>query len=165
MNYSRTSHELENRRLLAVERVNSGYPQTEVARFLGVAARSVRRWMQAYRDGGIDALKANPRPGRPPKLTPQQTAAVLEWFQRNPTEFGFRTQLWTARRVAQLIQKQFAVTFNSRYVCAWLAGHAITPQKPKRRARERDPVRIQSWIDHDWPRILKRGLVSTRMSF
>lgn len=165
MNYSRTSHELENRRLLAVERVNAGYAQTEVAHFLGVAPRSVRRWMKAYREGGLEALKANPRPGRPPKLTPEQTATVLGWFQRNPTEFGFRTQLWTARRVTQLIQKHFGVTFNSRYTCAWLAGHAITPQKPKRRPRERDPVRIASWIKHDWPRILKKGPTSMPISF
>lgn len=164
MTNSRTAQELENRRRLAVERVNAGYSQTEVARFLGVDPRSVRRWVQAYRNGGLDALKAEPRPGRPAKLTAEQTETVLGWFQRSATDFGFRTQLWTARRVAQLIKKHFHVSFNHRYLCAWLAEHAITPQKPQRRARERDPARIERWIDEDWPRILKKGAASMPMS-
>jgi transposase len=125
----------------------------------------VRRWVQAYRDGGFDALKANPRPGRPPKLTAHQTQTVLGWFRRSPKDFGFRTELWTAGRVAHLVQKHFGVSFNRRYVCAWLAGRAITPQKPQRRARERDQARIDRWVAADWPRILKKGRASRPTSF
>lgn len=151
---------LENRRRLAVERVNAGYSQCEVARFLDVDPRSVRRWIKAYRDGGVDALRTKPRPGRPPKLTAQQTDIVLSWFRRSPKDFGFRTELWTARRVTQLVQQYFGVSFNPRYICAWLMEHAITPQKPQRRARERDQARIDRWVAADWPRILKKGLTS-----
>ena len=158
MENSRTVQELENRRRLAVERVNAGYSQSEVASFLGVDPRSVRRWMKAYRDGGLKALEANPRPGRPPKLTGRQAETVTNWFQQSPTNFGFRTELWTARRVTQLIHQHFGVSFNHRYICSWLAGHDITPQKPQRRARERDQTRIDRWIALDWPRILKKGL-------
>jgi transposase len=165
MKTSRTALELENRRRLAVERVNAGYSQSDVARFLGVDPRSVRRWIKAYRDGGLDALKANPRPGRPPKLTAQETQGVLGWFHHSPKDFGFRTELWTARRVTQLITKHFGVSFNHRYVCAWLAAHAITPQKPQRRARERDQARIDRWVARDWPRILKKGRASKPTSF
>jgi transposase len=108
-----------------------------------------RPWIKAYRDGGLDALKANPRPGRPPKLTAQQTQGVLGWFHHSPKDFGFRAELWTARRVTQLIAKQFGVSFNHRYVCAWLAAHAMTPQKPQWRARERDQARIDRWVAKD----------------
>jgi transposase len=161
MKNSRTAQELENRRCLAVERVNAGYSQTEVAYFLGVDPRSVRRWMKAYRDGGLSSLKAKPRPGRPPTLTGTQVQTVLSWFQQSPKDFGFRTELWTARRVTQLIRERFGVSFNHRYICAWLANHDITPQKPQRQARERDQARIDHWIAVDWPRILKKG--PTRM--
>lgn len=149
---------MERRRMLAVQRVNEGYAQTEVAEFLGVAARSVRRWMQAFRQGGWEALKARGRPGRPPHLNEQQTATVLSWFRQSPTSFGFATELWTARRVAILIQRYFGISFNHRYLSAWLADRAITPQKPQRRARQRDEERIQRWVAKDWPRILKKGL-------
>src|SRR5262245_32266108 len=101
-----TVRELANRRKLAVERVNQGYTQAEVATFLGVDVRSVRRWLQAYRQGGFDALLAKPRPGRPPHLTDQQVQSVLGWLPQSPTAFGFSTELWTAKRVAHVIRER-----------------------------------------------------------
>lgn len=160
-----TAQELEDRRRLAVDRVNAGYSQTEVADFLGVDSRSVRRWVKAYRDGGEEALSARPRPGRPRSLTEKQTGTVLSWFRQSPTAFGFRTDLWTARRVAELIRKQFQVSMNHRYLNAWLTNHDITPQKPQKRARERDQERIDRWVARDWPRILKKGLARKPISF
>jgi len=164
MKTSWTTQELEKRRRLAVDRVNAGYSQTEVAAFLGVEPRSVRRWMKAYREGGHDALAAKPRPGRPTHLTPTQADTVLGWFRHSPTTFGFPTELWTARRVAHLIQERFGVDFNHRYLSAWLTQREITPQKPERQARERDQARIDRWIAKDWPRILKKGLAAKRTS-
>jgi transposase len=164
MTYARTAQELEQRRRLAVDRVNAGYSQTQVADILKVAPRSVRRWIRVYRAGGDDALRAKPRPGRPCKLTPAQTRTVLSWFRRSPTDFGFTTELWTARRVAQLIDRHFGVAMNHRYLNAWLTVRGITPQKPQRRARERDPAEIERWLREDWPRIQKKGETNTRTS-
>jgi transposase len=128
------------------------------ARFLGVDPRSVRRWMQTYRHGGLEALQTKGHPGRPPKLDAEQTAAVLSWFQHSPTAFGYDTDLWTARRVTDLIVKQFGIAFNSRYFSAWLSNHDITPQRPQPVARERYAERIDAWIRDDWPEILKKGV-------
>jgi transposase len=164
MTTSRTVQELENRRRLAVTRVLEGYSQSEVADFLDVTPRSVGRWLRAYRKGGFEALRARPRRGRPQKLTADQTQAVLGWFQKRPTEFGFATDLWTARRVALLIERHFGVSLHPRYLSTWLSDRGITPQKPERQARERDPVRIEHWLRHDWPRILKKGLAPKLIS-
>jgi transposase len=165
MKPSWTSQELEKRRRLAVERVNAGYSQVEVAEFLGITERSVRRWVRAYRQGGSTALAAKPRPGRPRHLNSEQTQEVLDWFRHSPKAFGFRTELWTARRVAWLIEKRFGVSFHSRYLNAWLSNRGITPQKPQKQARERDRARIDRWIARDWPRILKKGPNKTPTSF
>jgi transposase len=124
----------------------------------------VGRWMRAYRQGGFEALRSRPRRGRPQKLTAEQTQIVLGWFRKRPTEFGFATDLWTARRVAHLIQRHFGVLLHPRYLSTWLSDRGITPQKPERQARERDPIRIEHWLRHDWPRILKRGLAPMRIS-
>lgn len=149
--------ELERRRRLAVKRVNSGYTQREVADFLGVHPTTVWRWMESYRQHGKAGLKSKPHPGRTPKLDAEQEREVLSWFARSPTDFGFSTELWTAPRVAKLIKRTFGVQFHPRYVNRWLAQRRITPQKPRRRPRERDDAKINRWIAEDWPRI-KRGL-------
>lgn len=155
--------ELERRRRLAVARVNAGYTQKEVADFLGVHPDSVSRWVNRFRQEGAAGLKAKPHPGRTPKLDAQQEREVLSWLARPPTDFGFTTELWTARRVAKLIKKAFGVQFHSRYISQWLAKRRVTPQKPRRRPRERDEVKIKRWIAEDWPRIKRGRLAAARI--
>jgi transposase len=74
---TRSAQELENRRRLAVARVNDGYAQVEVARFLGVNVRSVRRWVAAHRREGEAGLSASTAPGQAPRLTPEQGLVIL----------------------------------------------------------------------------------------
>jgi transposase len=150
-----TGAELERRRRLAVRRVRSGYTQQGVAKFLGVHPRTVQRWMQAYRAGGMRGLKAKPVSGRPPTLSRRQEQAVLRWFGKSPREFGFPTELWTGARVAELIQRKFHKRLHPHYVIQWLADRRITSQKPERQARERNERQVRRWLREEWPRIKK----------
>jgi transposase len=145
--------ELERRRLLAVQRVQEGHTQAHVAQFLGVHVRTVGRWIAAYRQDRKCGLAAKPHPGRPPKLTPRQAGLVLGWLRKNPKSFGFATELWTAPRVAEVIQRKFKISFHPRYLNEWLTARDITPQKPQHSARERDEPAIQRWTRYKWPRI------------
>jgi transposase len=151
-----SASELENRRWLAVQRVWEGYSTQAVAEFLGVAPRSVRRWIRAFREQGVQGLQACAVPGRPPKLTSTQEKIVLRWLRDNPPEHGFATELWTTARLAQLIEQELGVAFNPRYLAAWLRARGLTPQKPQRVPQERDPDAIAAWLATQWPRIKKR---------
>lgn len=148
---------MERRRRLAVARHAEGYPVGEVADFLGVAERSVWRWVAAHRGGGGDGLAARPTPGRPPRLTHTQEKAVGRWLAEPPTAFGFATDLWTAGRVAAVMADQFGVTFHPHYLCRWLRRRGYTPQKPALVPRERDAEAVAGWRRADWPRIKKRS--------
>lgn len=152
-----TAKELEARRRLAVQRVEGGWTQREVAAFLGVHPVTVGKWMARFRDRGEDGLAATPTPGRPPFLTPAQVKTVLGWLADPPTKHGFRTDLWTAKRVAQLIRTKFGVAFHPNYLREWLTKRNHTPQKPARRAKQRNPEAIAEWLKKDWPRIKKRS--------
>ena len=134
--------ELEHRRLLAVERASEGYSTQEVADFLGVDPSTVRRWLAAFRDRGVNGLAAGPVPGRPRKLTPTQEKIALRWLTDSPMHHGFETELWTAARLGQLIREEFGIRLNTRYLSTWLRDRGFTPQKPQRVARERDPGAI-----------------------
>jgi transposase len=149
--------ELEHRRLLAVQRVQEGYTSEEVAEFLGIDPRSVRRWVAAYREGGGQALLSRPVSGRPPKLTHLQERIALRWLTEAPTHHGFDTELWTAARLGQLIEEEFGIRLHPRYLSAWLRDRGFTPQKPQRVPRERDPEVIAAWLESDWPRIKNRA--------
>jgi transposase len=147
---------LEYRRRLAIARIQDGYFTREVADFLGVDPSSVRRWLAAFRRHGGDALAARPVPGRPAKLTGTQEKIVRRWLDDKPTEHGFATELWTASRAAQLIEQEWGIHFHPHYLESWLRRRGFTPQKPQRKARERDDEAIARWLEKDWPRIKKR---------
>lgn len=152
-----SGEELEHRRRLGVRRVLEGRTCREVAAFLEVRERTVERWMVAYAQGGSRGLAAKPNHGPASRLTQAQQAEVATWVSRPARDFGFFNELWTAPRVAQVIERTFGVHYHPRYLNAWLHARGITPQKPCRQARERDEHQIQSWRDDEWPRIKKKG--------
>jgi transposase len=154
----------EARRRLAVARLNEGWAQKDVAAFLGVSTRAVGKWMAAYRESGEDGLKARPRPGAKPKLSQRQEQAVLTWIARSPRAFGYPDDLWTTRRLAEVVERKYKVRFNSNYLAEWLTRRGYTPQRPEVRAVERDEPAIARWIAEDWPRLQKERGTSRRTS-
>jgi transposase len=156
MRHNGSPAELEHRRLLAVQRVLEGYSTEEVAEFLNVDSRSVRRWVAAHRQTGTEGLIARPTSGRPPKLTSTQEKIIRRWLADKPTEHGFATDLWTGPRLAHMIRQEFAIEFNAKYLTVWLRRRGFTPQKPRRVPRQRDPEEIAAWLETQWPRIKKR---------
>jgi transposase len=157
--------ELEHRRFLAVRRILDGNSTEEVAEFLEVDPRSVRRWMAAYFKHGWQGLIGNPVPGRPRKLTSTQEKIVFRWLQDSPMQFGFATELWTCQRLTQLIEEEWGIQFDSEYMPRWLRARGFTPQKPQRVPRERDPEVIAKWLATEWPRIKKKRFAEWRTSF
>jgi transposase len=164
MRHKGSPAELEHRRRLAVQRVLDGYSTQEVAEFLGVDPSSVRRWVAAFHDRGLAGLAAQPVPGRPPKLSRTQEKIVLRWLRNSPTEHGFTTELWTGRRLAAVIEQEWDIRLNPRYLVAWLRARGYSPQKPQRIPRQRDPKAIANWLECDWPRIKKRRDAKPRES-
>jgi len=152
--------ELERRRYRAVELLDEGIEPHAVAQRLGVDRRSVRRWKRAYLRKGRQSLKAQPIPGRPPRLTLPQRRRLVRYILKGPEAFGFRTALWTCPRIVQLIRNRFQVLYHPDHVGRLLRACGLTPQRPQRIAKERNPQRIRQWIQRDWPRVKKNSPAS-----
>jgi transposase len=157
--------QLEERRRLAVQRVHDGWRQKDVAAFLGVTERTISRWMAAYRDQGDNGLAAQPHSGPAPRLSPNQQHEVLSWLAQKPTAFGFATELWTAPRLARLIEQRLGVRYHPRYLNEWLTRRGIRPQKPQRQSKDQDPEEVARWLREDWPRIQKKSSRSRPTSY
>lgn len=151
-----SSSELEHRRILAVQRIQDGYSVRAVARFLGVARRSVQRWQRRYRQRGLRGLQAVLAPGRAGRLDGRMSRCVRAWIRHPATDYGFSTDRWTARRVQRLLQERLGVRPHVRTVRRWIRHLGITPQIPAKVPLERDEGRIAHWCAHDWPRIKKK---------
>jgi transposase len=147
---------LEGRRWRALELLRKKMSLHAVARRIGCAASSVKRWRDAWRSGGKSALRVRKSPGRPPKLTASQKKRLVRLLTRGATAQGYRTELWTTARVAEVIEREFGVAYHRDHVGRLLHGLGWSHQKPERRAAERDETAIARWKQVDWPRVKKK---------
>ena len=148
--------ELETRRRLAGSLLLEGRKIGEVAEIVAASESSVRRWRRVVEEGGVEALTAKPHPGPKPRLNEKQKRRLVKVLLAGPRKAGYRNDLWTCPRVAEVIARTFGVTYHPAHVWKVLRGLGWTPQKPEQRARERDEAHIRRWRRHEWPRI-KRG--------
>ena len=153
-----TPAELEARRRRAAKLLRQGKGVNEVARIVGASSSSVSRWKTTLRKRGEDGLNAKPHPGRKPCLNKAQKRRLVTLLKRGAPAVGYPNDLWTCRRVADLIGRTFGVWYHHAHVWKILRSLGFTAQKPEARARERDEEAIERWRSKDWPRIKeKRG--------
>jgi transposase len=146
--------ELEARRLRAAELFAAGVSQAEVARQLDVTRQSAHRWHARWKAGGTQALTSRGPTGYATRLTSQDLQRLAELLLAGASVHGFTGDLWTVSRITQLIAREFGVHYHPSHVW-WLLRHRLgrSPQRPIRRARERDQAAIDRWVATDWPRI------------
>jgi transposase len=150
---------LEHMRLLAVRRViEDGERPSEVMDSLGLCRTSIYPWLRRYQDKGLEALAEKISQGPEPKLRDKQRQQVRRWILgKDPRQHGFDFGLWTRRIVQNLILEKMGVELCLTSVGKLLASLGITPQKPLRRAYERDPLAVERWRMEDYPKLRKRA--------
>jgi transposase len=150
-----TPLELERRRRRAVDLLRQGQSPTLVAHILGVDRSSLCRWRQQAAHGP-EALAARPHPHRPPLLSAEQLAELEALLAQGAAAHGWPNELWTAARVAEVIDRRFGVRYHHDHVGRFLRQRlGWTPQKPRRLARERDEAAVLDWQVQQFPRIAR----------
>ena len=148
----------ETIRIMAVRRVKEGERPSEVIKSYGLCRTTVYKWLRAARRGGEAALAARKASGPPCKLRAQQKRQVRRWIcGKDPRQYGFDFGLWTRKIVAGLIERRMGVRLSLTSVGRLLGELDITPQKPLRRAYERDPLAIEKWKREQYPALEKRA--------
>jgi transposase len=140
-----------------LELEQQGWYQRDIAAALGVRAESVSRWLARARAGGPEALRARPRPGHPPKLSPAQKRLIPEFLWHGAEAYGFRGDVWTCARIARVIEEEFGVRYHKDHVGRLLRELHWTPQAPIRRALQRDEEAIRRWRLDVWPDLRRRA--------
>jgi transposase len=146
---------LEERRKRVIGFLKQNLSLHEIARRMGCHASSVLRWRDAFQNGGEKALAAKSVPGRPPKLTAKQKKILVRLLAQGAMAHGYRTELWTTQRIADLIEAHLGVTYHRNHVGKLLHQIGWSHQKPERRAVERDEAAIEKWKKSVWPRVKK----------
>lgn len=146
---------------VAVNLVLSGKSRIEAAAAVGVNRRFVGRWMQAYEAAGEAALnggRRGRRPGEQKALNKRQEAMIRRLIVGQcPDQLKLPWALWTREAVGALIARKTGVRLSVRAIGGYLAAWGFTPQKPIRRATERDDAAIGSWLRRDYKKIAARA--------
>ena len=149
---------LEHMRLLAVDRVEAGEKPSAVAKSFGIYRTSIYKWLRTRRKRGRQGLKSTKAKGPTPKLSDSQKRQVRRWIiGKDPRQYGFDFGLWTRSIIAELIQDRFRVCLTLPSIGRLLASLDTTPQKPLRRAYERDEKEIREWLAEKYPALRKRA--------
>ncbi len=99
--------------------------------------------------------------GTESKLDASQRERLQELLLAGPPAAGFSTELWTCRRVAEVVRREFSVDYHPDHLGRILHDLGFSPQKPQRRASERNEAAIARWRSHDRPRIKKSAAAGT----
>ena len=162
---ARTPDWKEQRRWRALGLKRDGWTHHEVAEALDVTKGAVSRWMTRVAREGEEALRARPHLGAAPKLSPEQLRMLPEFLSHGAEAYDFRGELWTCARVAEVIRREFGVSYHKDHVSRLLKALRWTPQKPAERAAQRDEAQIAEWREERWPELKKkRGVSGARLS-
>lgn len=151
-----TADELERRRERAVQAVADGESRKTVAKVLGVHYKTVARWIrEARKPGGVAAKTPyHPEPG----LSDADLRTLEALLLKGAKAHGWYNELWTAARVARLIEREFDLDYHPEHVRKILKRRlGWTSQKPRRRARERDDKEVARWVGDEFPRIVREA--------
>jgi transposase len=155
MRHSQKLKELERRRRRGARLLAGGKSQAEVARRVGVSRQTVMRWDRARQEGGMEALCRAPHFGRPERLSAAQRQELVRLLKEGALAAGFSTELWTAPRIAQLIETKFSVKLVPTSVWRLLGRLGWSVQRPTGQARERDERAVRTWKAKRWPELKK----------
>lgn len=145
-----TRKEQERRRLTAAEDLLAGMNHLEVSRKYNVNPSSVCRWNQRLKKQGKEGLRQRKPPGNPCKLSKEQQTDLRKILLDGAAAYGYTTDIWTLQRVAEVIKEEFDVAYHFRSLSDVLHRMGFSPQKPKRKAAERDEVAVSTWLADHW---------------
>jgi transposase len=130
-----------------------GQPLGHVAEIFGVDRVTLYRWVRRFQEHGDDGLRRKRGSGRPRLLTDFDDLALNDVVLEPASEFGFETDLWTVRRLRQVIEEQYGVALSRNTVWRRLRDAGFTYQKPERRYFELNEEARQEWMRDQAPLI------------
>ena len=151
---------LEEIRRMAVQRVWEGEKPSVVIASYGFSRQIIYKWLREAKGKGrgLRALRSRKATGRPRTLTAKQEQQLFRWINgKDPRQHGFDFGLWTRLVVRSLIADKFDANLGVTAVGKLLAKLGLTPQKPLKRAYERDPAAIEAWKNDTYPSIARQA--------
>ena len=158
-NLNRDAQEaLRQRVMLSI--IEDKMPQKEAVKVFRVSQAAISKWVAIYKKTGMKGLnkKRQGRPKESGKLAGWQASWVVRTItDKCPEQLKMPWGLWTREAIQHLIYDKFKIELSISSVSRLLKKWGFTPQKPIRRAYQRNPKVITQWMQKEYPNIHKQA--------
>ncbi len=137
---ARSEESRYDHRLHGVLLVSLGLSPYQVANWFGQDPRTVARWVHRFERRGFAGLQEGVRPGRPPRLTPRQLAAVDRALRQAPRDLGYPQTLWDGKLLAHHVAARYGVALGVRQCQRLFRQLAFRRRKPRPVIAQADPA-------------------------
>ena len=126
-------------RLQIVLMAHRGRARQDIALDLGIHRRSVTRWLNAFTDGGLDALRPRKAQGAPGKIPPELAGEIRQWVIGGPAACGLDRANWTHEELADHLYKTHGIKTSRSAMQRFCSRIDIRPYRPTYRYLRGDP--------------------------
>jgi len=157
-----TASERQAIRKRGLAMIKSGLKKGVVAEMLGVNPNTVSDWVKKYKSEGIKGLADKKRGAKSENcklLTDKQEVEIQKMIvDKFPEQYKLPFGLWTRKAIQELILLKFGIEIKRSAMGEYLRKWGFTPQKPKKKAYEQNPKKVQQWLVNEYPAIKKRAI-------
>src|SRR5256885_7800112 len=153
--YLKDDVRLVRRTTVLIDRLVHHVPMAVLCERWSLSASCLYDWQRAFLLHGLDSLVYRHGGGRPEKLTPRQKKRLGELIEAGPLVVGCETACWNSVLIRVLIWREFGVLYNRHYVCTLRHNLGFSFQKARFVSDHLDPVRRQTWLQEEWPKVLR----------
>lgn len=111
-----SKHANQSQRLLSLAAVLDGMSREDAARIGGMDRQTLRDWVHRFNAEGPEGLKDIRSKGHPPRLTPEQLAALSEIVETGPDRTKDGVVRWRQVDLKRVIEERFGVIYHERTV-------------------------------------------------
>lgn len=127
----------------------TGRTKSEIADILATTYQTVRNYINAYTESGIDGLAIGQSPGRFKKLNEDQEQQLYDCITTKlPKDVGFAPFAnWTASLACQWVLKTFGVSFSERGMRAVFYRLELSYTRPTYTLKKADQKKQKEFLE------------------
>jgi len=134
-----------------------------IAERLGIKTRTIYDWLRRFMVRRFSWLLGPhyKKIFRKSKLDKAQKQKLYKIVEAGPVKYGYDCGVWNTAMIADVIKKEFNVTYNPRYLAQLLNKIGLSYQKTKfisdKTDDEENRKKREQWDSVTWPEILKKS--------
>ena len=137
-------------RLLAIANALSGMNRAAAAEAAGMDRQTLRDWVIRFNARGVEGLRDQPRPGRPPRLAEGEQAVLKTLVLHGPEAERDGVSRWRIKDLCQLCEDRFNVVYQESGMLRLVKSLGLSWQKTRPRHPQADATAQRKFKKGVW---------------